>query len=135
MPYICTGTPARITLKQLNYSITPQPEFKSLQVDEPLLQAHCHLLRLPIEIRQAIYSHVFGPSLIHIEALCYEDEVLRVFRLAHLRCPQWQPGDSWDGHRHGRSEPFWTTKLDSPQVPNDQLLALCLSCRWMYVNF
>ena len=62
-PYIYTGEPARITLEQLNYSITSQPEFEPLQVGEPLAQEHCHLFQLPIEIRQSIYRHVFGPSL------------------------------------------------------------------------
>lgn len=92
----------------------------------PAPQQECLLFCLPIELRELIYQHVFGPSLIHIQAVGR--------RLAHVRCGNWLPGDGWDGHRHGYRRGFeGDTVSDFAKDPNDQLIALCLSCRKMYV--
>lgn len=109
--------------------VITEPERKtSVQIGIPALQEHCLLFGLPIELRELIYHFVFGPSLIHIQAI--------VGRLAHVRCLKWQPGDGWDGHPHGLNGGLLgTVKLDSSEDPNDQLLAFCLSCRLMYVNY
>ena len=65
---------------------------KFIEIGEVCSQEQSLLFRLPTEIRQTIYRHVFGPSVIHIESLCD--------RLAHVTCQQWQSEDGWDGHAH-----------------------------------
>lgn len=84
---------------------------------------------MPVEVRELVYRYVFGPSLIHIEAISH--------RLAHVRCMSWLPGDGWDGHLHGSRgmEAEAPASLVKNESPNDQLLATCLSCRLMWVAF
>ena len=97
-----------------------------VRIGEPSTQRQFPLLSLPIEIREIVYQHVFGPSLVHILPMGR--------RLVHVSCSKWPPGESCDGHGHGG--PGWeaeTTIIDVAENPNDQLLALCLSCRVMCV--
>ena len=99
---------------------------KSVQMGDPHSQQQSFLLnRLPIEVREIIYYHVFGPSLIHTVEMGW--------RLAHVRCLEWQVGEVWDGHRHGIEGLEGRPILDKLKDPNDQLLALCLTCRLMCV--
>ena len=89
----------------------------------PAEQRQSLLFSLPLEIRRIIYELVFGPSLIHIEAVHG--------RLAHVRYFKWSPG------RHRLYKHSWTNLddsriiLSSVQDPNDQLLGPSLSCRLM----
>ena len=104
-----------------------QPTNKLVQIGVPLSQQQSPLFRLPAEIRQKIYEFVFGPSLLHIEAL--ED------RLTHVKCLHWESNDSWEGHAHCQQGPLdGVVRVDNSQDPNDQLIALCLTCRQMYVS-
>ena len=100
---------------------------KHVQIRKPNPQESSMFLScLPVEIRLIIYQYVFGPSLIHVVDMgC---------RLAHVRCLQWQVGEVWDGHQHGDDGFDDYTILDKSEDPNDQLLALCLSCRLMCVT-
>ena len=84
------------------------------------------LNKLPPEIRRAIYTHVFGHSLIHIV------DIGR--RLAHVRCPRPQPQKVWDGHRHGIEGLEGCPILNEEEHPNDALLALCMTCKIVYVG-
>lgn len=102
------------------------PTTGSVQLGEPKLQHECILFRLPLELRQLIYKHVFGPSLIHMGSMGS--------RLAHVRCQKWEHNDDWDGHVH------WSFSIDrslgilgvnNPDDLNDQLISLCLTCRQM----
>ena len=104
----------------VNTQLTGEP----VHVGEPQLQRQSLLFSLPTEIRNIIYQHVFGPSLIHIESLGD--------RLAHVKCLQWQSNNGWGGHLHCYQG--WEDEvvfLDNVDDPNDQLLALCLTCRIM----
>ncbi len=101
-----------------------------MQLAAPISQQQSILFRLPIEVREVVYKHVFGPSLIHLEAISR--------RFAHITCGDWQPGDGWDGHVHlgatargleARRHFYLETS------PNDQLLAICLTCKIMWVIF
>lgn len=133
-PFTSHGQIVPISREQQNLLDSEQAEFKALQVGPPLAQKQCLLFRLPIEIREQVYRHVFGPSLIHIEATYLDNDRQYQVRLAHVRCFEWQSGDGWDGHLHGRGGVDWTRKTDKVQDPNDQLLSLCLSCRLMCVT-
>ena len=82
------------------------------------------LNKLPPEIRRVIYEHVFGHSLIHI--------VDMGSRLAHLRCPE--PQEVWDGHRHGIDGLDGHVILNEEEHPNHALLALCMTCKMVYVG-
>lgn len=101
-----------------------------MQLAAPISQQQSILFRLPIEVREVVYKHVFGPSLIHLEAISR--------RFAHITCRDRQPGDGWDGHVHlgatargleARRRFYLETS------PNDQLLAICLTCKIMWVIF
>ena len=98
----------------------------SIRLGAPVSQQQSLLFQLPIEIREIVYKYVFGPSLVHIEAISR--------RLAHVTCMDWQPGDGWDGHKHagmtGRGPEAPITLYESTS-PNDQLLGICLSCKLM----
>lgn len=104
-----------------------QPTKKLVQIGVPLSQQQSPLFRMPLEIRQKIYEFVFGPSLLHIEALGD--------RLTHVRCLEWESSNGWEGHAHCQEGPVpGVVRVDNSQDPNDQLLALCLTCRQMYVR-
>ena len=96
-----------------------------VRIGPPLPQIQSFFFKLPAEIRDIVYQNVFGPSLIHIEALSN--------RLAHVRCLEWQPDDGWDGHQHGirGTGDEDCSILNKAEAPNDRLLAICLSCRSM----
>ncbi len=99
-----------------------------MRLGAPISQQQSLLFQLPIEIRELVYKHVFGPSLIHIEAISR--------RLAHVTCIHWQPGDGWDGHTHVGTTgwgPEAPRTFEKSTSPNDQLLAICLSCKLMWV--
>lgn len=110
------------------------PPKESLPIGVSSSQQQCSFFSLPIELRDLIYRQVFGHSLIHIitvrkriaHIVCVEH------RLAHLKCPNRRSGDGWDGHEHGvYGTEAGTTVLEDSLYMNDQLLALCLSCRRM----
>lgn len=95
---------------------------KFIQIGYICSQEQSLLFSLPTEIRQTIYQHVFGPSVIHVESLCD--------RLAHVTCQQWQSENGWTGHAHctkGLKPGIVST--DETEDPNDQLLAICVTCR------
>ena len=98
----------------------------SLHLGVALPQRQCLLFGLPTEIRQLIYQNVFGPSIIHVESL----GTLRN-RLARVKCWKWQSSDGWNEHAHCEQgeEEEGIVKVDNSGDPNDQLLALCLTCR------
>ncbi len=104
---------------------TSQHQVQEPQPPEPKLprpqSQSAFLSKLPFEIRQIIYTHVFGHSLIHILDMGR--------RLAHFRCPN----KVWDWHRHGIEGLNGCPILNIEDHPNDELLALCKTCRIMYV--
>lgn len=83
------------------------------------------LFSLPTELRHIIYQHVFGPSLIHVIALGE--------RLAHVTCSEWWYQDRRQEHVHCRDEVRNCVRIEQSEDPNDQLSALLLTCRQMYV--
>jgi len=113
--------------KQDDTVVLVRPTQESAQIGVPLSQQQSPLFRLPIEIRQTIYEFVFGPSLLHIEAL--------IDRLAHVKCLKWESSDGWEGHAHCQAGLIpGVVQMDKSEDPDDQLLALCLTCRQMCVS-
>jgi len=107
--------------------VITRPTKASLHIGVPLSQQQSPHFRLPIEIRETIYEFVFGPSLLHIEAL--------IHRLAHVKCLKWESSDGWESHAHCQPGLIpGVVHIDNSEDPNDQLLALCLTCRRMYVS-
>ncbi len=104
----------------------PQPSnqgFQTLHKKFPCPQPQSSFLtKLPLEIREAIYVHVFGHSLVHLVDLGH--------RLAHVSCAQ----EVWDGHRHGVEGLYGYPMLHKEEHPDDALLALCKTCRTVYVG-
>jgi hypothetical protein len=95
---------------------------KFIQIGESRSQEQSLLFSLPTEIRQTIYQHVYSPSVIHVES--------RRDRLAHVTCQQWQSENGWDGHAHcTKGDETGIVSIDETEDPNDQLLAICLTCR------
>ena len=104
-----------------NIAIAPGVD-KSIQIGETCSQEQSLLFSLPTEIRQTIYQHVFGPSVIHVESLCD--------RLAHVTCQQWQSENGWDGHAHcTKGDETGIVSIDETEDPNDHLLAICVTCK------
>ena len=100
---------------------TTNPEFAH-QKRFPNPQGQCALLtKLPFEIRSLIYQHLFSDSLIHLVDLGP--------RLAHIRCSQGRQGRLWDGHRHGVGGHEGNSIIDNDIDQNDNLIALCHTCR------
>ena len=128
-PYSHTGQVVPISRAQQGLLDNEQPRCRPLQLGKPLAQEQCHLFRTPAEIRESIYRKVFGPSLLHIDAVAIDGGV----RLAHVRCFGGDSKDGWNGHEHGRRLWNFTKNLHTSKDPNDQLLALCLTCRLTYV--
>ncbi len=126
-----TGKQVPISRDQQRLLNDPQSHYKPVQIDPPLAQKQSRFFsRLPQELRSHIYYYVFAPSLIHVLAT---SENFGNIRLAHLRCNRWLThGGTWAAHTHGYESIQCTWEVDESQDPNDQLLALCLSCRLLY---
>ena len=126
-----TGKQVPISRDQRRLLNDPQSHYKPVQMDPPLAQEQSRFFsRLPQELRSHIYYYVFAPSLIHVLAI---SENFGNIRLAHLRCNRWLThGGTWAAHTHGYASIQWTWEVNESQDPNDQLLALCLSCRLLY---
>lgn len=110
----------------MSSQITPQPSSQTLQplqekLPRPQPQSS-FLTKLPLEIREAIYVHVFGRRLVHLVDLGQ--------RLAHVSCAQ----EIWDWHRHGVEGLNGYPILNEEEHLNDALLALCKTCRMVYVG-
>ena len=121
-----------ITPEQRRLLSDPQPQYKPVQMDHPpLAQEQSHLFsRLPLELRSRIYYYVFAPSLIHVLAT---SENWGNIRLSHVKCNRWlAPGGTWGAHMHGYAAMQWTWNIDKSKDPNDQLLALSLTCKLLY---
>ena len=114
-------------LNQVTAAAPVQQVIAPIQLGSALSQQQSLLFSLPTEVRQLIYQHVFGPSVIHVESLGALKD-----RLAHVTCSKWQSDDGWSEHAHcERGEETGTVDIDNSDDPNDQLSALCLTCRRM----
>lgn len=105
-------------------------------------------LSLPLEIRELVYQHLFGPTLIHIQIpfrqrcmTFLQPERLQTSRqrgLVGVKCREANRYDGWDGHHHefkqqeNISPVSWKiVHKPEPNNPNDRMLAICLTCRQM----
>ena len=104
---------------------TPHPTTGQVHLG-PATEQQGLLFSLPPELRQSIYRHVFGPSLIHVEPIGE--------RLAHVTCEDWRSWNVEREHSHCRDgEVMGVVRIDQSEDPNDQLSTLLLTCRQMYV--
>ena len=120
-------TSASLPMSSQPFSKPCSQRLQPLQVKLPSPQPQSPFLtKLPLEIREAIYVHVFGHSLLHLVDMGQ--------RMAHVRCPQEVRDRVWDGHRHGIAGLGGYPILNEEECPNDALLALCKTCRMVYVG-
>ena len=115
----------------LNVPQQQQRGSNDVRLGEASQQIGSLLFRLPLELREMIYPAVFGPYLIHIVQYTRQTSEYdpHLHRLAHVRCLRQRPDERWDGHRHGWTDFNCSSILVKINDPNDELLALCLTCR------
>ena len=120
------GQEDRSIYGRLPFIDTRPPTTGRIQLGVQQPQDDCPLFNLPVEIRQTIYKHVFGPSLIHVASM--------ERRLAHVRCEKWYLDDSWEEHTHWQCRPVAELGIvgaNDRDDPNDHLSSLTLTCRRM----